>query len=70
MADDVEGRIRDLERDHGDLKQKVAVSDVKLDHVSADTAAIRADIKKLVWLIVGALVAAAMGFVIKGGLNV
>ena len=68
MSDDLEHRLKTVETKVNDLDKAVAVSDTKLDHVQCDTAAIRSDIKKLVWIILGALVAAAMGFIVKGGL--
>lgn len=54
----------------GTLTTRVAVTDTKLDHVSADTAAIRGDIKKLVWIIIGAIATAVMAFLLNGGLQV
>ena len=70
MSDDLSSRVSTLEKDMGSLTTRVAVTDTKLDHVSADTAAIRSDIKKLVWIIIGAIASAAMAFLLNGGLNV
>ena len=70
MSDDLSSRVSKLETDMGSLNTRVAVTDTKLDHVSADTAAIRSDIKKLVWIIIGAIATAGMAFVLNGGMAV
>lgn len=68
MADDTSERLNRVEAKVAQLDKDVGMAGVKLDHVSADTAAIRGDIKKLVWIVIGGLASAAITYVVTGGL--
>ena len=68
MSDDLAERVTRMEGKVASLDKDVGMAGVKLDHVSADTAAIRGDIKKLVWIIVGGLASAGLAWVLNGGL--
>lgn len=50
------------------VSTRVAVLETQMREVKSDVAQIRADIRKLVWLVLGAIIIAAANFVVQGGL--
>lgn len=60
--DDLTGRVTVLEKDG-------AVRDERMDGIRTSLTKIESSISKVAWLIITAIVAAVMTFVLKGGLS-
>lgn len=76
MTDDVRARIVEIDREVGALKRDVADMRTRQAVQQVETRAtrevvdeMRADVKKLLWLIIGGFIAAAIAFIVRGGLS-
>lgn len=67
MSVEIESRVRKLETDMTVLNKDVEAVRVSVGDVKTDTTDIKADIKWVVRLIIGALLMAVVAFAMKGG---
>lgn len=49
------------------ISERVAVLETQMLEVKSDVAQIRADTRKLIWLLLGAIILAGANFALKGG---
>lgn len=64
----MEERVGKLEGDVSDLKTRVAVAEAGLKDVKEDISSIKGNTTWILRLVIGAIIAALLGLIIKGGI--
>ncbi len=68
MTEEMNARVRIVEDKVTLLDKQHAVFAIQLHNVESNTNAIRSDIKKLLWIVIGGVATALVAFIVRGGL--
>ena len=65
----VETRLAKVEEDVRGLDKALGIMGVELAQLSKDISEMRGDIKKGTWIVLGAIISAAVALILKGGIG-